>query len=79
MIRWAKAKGAEWFDMGGVTLEGAAENALEGISHFKRNFSRNVVEVGSEWAIEPALARAKLAAVLSMSASHLRGLMRKRR
>ena len=77
VIRWAKAMGAEWFDMGGVTLEGADESALEGISRFKRSFSRNVVEVGSEWAMEPAPAKARIASVASNAASRLRDLKRK--
>ena len=78
-IRYAKTMGAVWFDMGGVTLEGADENALEGISRFKRAFSRNVVEIGSEWAMEPAPAKARIATVVSLGASRLRNLIGKRR
>jgi hypothetical protein len=58
IIRWAKTTGADWFDMGGVTLEGDA-SPLEGISRFKRYFSREVVEVGAEWILEPAPLLAK--------------------
>ena len=58
VIRWAKAMGAEWFDMGGVTLEGADE-------------------IGSEWAMEPAPAKARIASVASNAASRLRDLKRK--
>jgi hypothetical protein len=53
VIRWAKATGADWFDMGGVTLTGD-NSPLEGISRFKRYFSREVVEVGAEWKLEPS-------------------------
>jgi hypothetical protein len=53
IVQWAKTTGAEWFDMGGVTLEGDA-SPLEGISRFKRYFSREVVEVGAEWSLERA-------------------------
>jgi hypothetical protein len=78
MIRWSKGNGADWFDMGGVTLEGAEDNALEGISSFKRSFSQVVAEVGSEWALEPSPAKAKVASLFSDGARQLRGLMKKR-
>jgi lipid II:glycine glycyltransferase (peptidoglycan interpeptide bridge formation enzyme) len=77
MIRWAKATGSDWFDMGGVTLEGADQNALEGISRFKRTFSRNVAEVGSEWVMEPSPGKAKIASVISNSTEQLRRLVKK--
>ena len=77
MIRWAKATGSEWFDMGGVTLEGADQSALEGISRFKRTFSRNVAEVGSDWGMEPSPAKAKIASVVSNNALKLRRLLKK--
>ncbi len=78
MIRWSKATGAAWFDMGGVTLEGTVNDPLEGISTFKRSFSRLTAEVGSEWALEPAPAKARIASALSKGASRLRSLMKKR-
>ena len=53
IVRWAKTTGADWFDMGGVVLKDDA-SPLEGISRFKRYFSREVVEVGGEWILEPA-------------------------
>ena len=52
LILWAKREGAAWFDLGGVTLEDSSQEALKGISEFKRFFSRNVEEVGDEWMIE---------------------------
>jgi lipid II:glycine glycyltransferase (peptidoglycan interpeptide bridge formation enzyme) len=60
MIRWAKATGAHWFDMGGVTVSGG-NDPLEGISDFKRFFSRELVEVGAEWVFEPSPLRARIA------------------
>jgi len=77
MIRWAKAAGAEWFDMGGVTSAEGDEPELEGISRFKRYFSREVVEVGAEWVFEPHPMRARIAALASSGASRIRDLMRK--
>ena len=78
MIRWAKATGAEWFDMGGVTLSEGDDQELEGISRFKMYFSANVVEVGAEWVFEPLPVRARIATLVSNSAWSLRNLMEKR-
>lgn len=71
LVCWAKTTGAEWFDMGGITLGNPGEEALAGISNFKRLFSDNVVEVGSEWILEPRAIRAHIADAISRS---LRGL-----
>lgn len=78
MVRWSKAAGAEWFDMGGVTLVGGDETTLEGISEFKRHFSHEVVEVGAEWQLEPAPVRARIAAMVSNGTRGLQRLMAKR-
>jgi lipid II:glycine glycyltransferase (peptidoglycan interpeptide bridge formation enzyme) len=78
MIRWAKATGAEWFDMGGVTLAEGDETALKGISEFKRFFSSEVVEVGAEWVLEPAPVRARIASEVSNGAQRIRRWMGKR-
>lgn len=78
MIRWAKAEGADWFDMGGVTLAESEDTALEGISRFKRYFSREVAEVGAEWVLEPSPARARVATAVSNCAQRLRGLAKNR-
>lgn len=72
MIRWAKATGAEWFDMGGVTVGEGDESALEGISNFKRSFSREFAEVGAEWIIEPHPMRARIADAVSVGAHRSR-------
>jgi hypothetical protein len=61
LILWAKREGAAWFDLGGVTLEDSPQQALRGISDFKRFFSRNVEEVGEEWSLEPHPQRTRLA------------------
>ena len=47
--------------MGGVTLAEDGDSALEGISRFKRYFSREVLEVGAEWHMELAPVRARIA------------------
>jgi hypothetical protein len=72
MIRWAKATGADWFDMGGVTVGDGDEAALEGISNFKKSFSRQVAEVGAEWIFEPRPLRARIADAISDRAHRLR-------
>ena len=60
MIRWAKATGAEWFDMGGITVS-KGDDPLGGISDFKKFFSRELIEVGAEWVLEPSPFRARVA------------------
>jgi len=50
LIRWARAGGCQWFDMGGVAREGdSASAALKGIAEFKLRFSSLRVRVGAEW------------------------------
>jgi hypothetical protein len=78
MIRWAKATGADWFDMGGVTVGEGDEAALEGISKFKKSFSREIAEVGAEWILEPRPLQARIADAVSEGAQHLRGWMANR-
>ena len=78
MIRWSKATGAEWFDMGGVTVEGENRAELEGISAFKRYFTHDVVEVGAEWVLEPAPLRARISDVISVGARRIRAAFRNR-
>jgi hypothetical protein len=76
MIRWAKSNGAEWFDMGGVTLDEGEGTALKGISDFKGFFSRRVVEVGAEWVLELSPLRARVADMLAASARRFGRLLR---
>ncbi len=75
LIGWAKAGGAGWFDLGGVTVGHVADAPLEGISDFKRYFCRNVVEVGAEWVLEPHPLRARVASFVAGGADRLRGWM----
>jgi lipid II:glycine glycyltransferase (peptidoglycan interpeptide bridge formation enzyme) len=75
MIRWAKATGADWFDMGGVTVGEGDAGALEGISNFKKSFSREVAEVGAEWILEPRPLQARIADAASEGAQRLRRWM----
>jgi hypothetical protein len=78
MIRWAKASGAKWFDFGGVTLSDGSDDPLKGISDFKRSFSREVAEVGSEWIFDPRPVRAHVANAISQSTQKLRVWMRRK-
>lgn len=63
LMTWAKASGAAWFDMGGVTLGsgGSPDDPLGGISDFKRFFSRDMVEVTEEWRLEGRSVAARVA------------------
>ena len=67
LIQWAKRTGALWFDLGGVTTSSLVDgnDAKGGISDFKRFFSRTVVNVGEEWALEPHPLRTRLAGAVS--------------
>ncbi len=71
-MRWAKSSGATCFDFGGVT-RGTLESGDErgGISDFKRFFSPDVAEVGSEWVLEPRPVRAAFARRVSAAARWL--------
>lgn len=74
LIRWAKAHRAKRFDLGGVTLGHLRDggDALGGISDFKRYFTKKLVEVGSEWVLEPRPRRARFARVVSGLAQQAR-------
>ena len=75
MIRWAKSAGAQWFDMGGVTLADEGQTTLEGISDFKQFFTRDLLEVGSEWVLEVAPIRSSLASMISQGTLRVRELL----
>jgi hypothetical protein len=77
VIRWAKVNGAEWFDMGGVTLGANDETALNGISEFKESFSQEVVEVGAEWELELQPVRARFVTLATSGAGLMRELVAK--
>jgi hypothetical protein len=62
MIRWAKRHGAAFFDFGGVTpISNDGSDPLQGISAFKRYFSKAEFAVGDEWILEPSWLKARLA------------------
>jgi len=62
LILWAKDQGAEIFDWGGVSLGGSAQDhARRRINKFKYYFSKQVVEVGSEYTFEPSQLRSATA------------------
>jgi hypothetical protein len=71
LITWAREHtSATWFDLGGV--KGGVEppgDELDGIYEFKRYFSRESVDVGDEWVMEPLRARAAIARVISAAAT----------
>jgi hypothetical protein len=74
LICWAKANSAKWFDFGGVTFGRLqdSDDALGGISDFKRRFTQNLVNVGAEWILEPHPLRARLARSIGATAQRLR-------
>ena len=79
LIRWAKLNGCTWFDLGGITPEIAGnEDPLRGISDFKQFFSKEVVQVGEEWILEPNPVRGRLSRALSGSAAWLRAKVLRR-
>lgn len=47
LAEWARASGATRLDLGGVT-DGGPEDALAGISRFKRHFTNDEAEIGRE-------------------------------
>jgi len=68
LVTWARAHGARWFDLGGVTGVSPASGTdpLSGISAFKRFFSDHVLEVQS-WSWTPQTAFARAATLLRRS------------
>jgi hypothetical protein len=64
LIVWARREtSATWFDLGGVS-SGDEDDVTAGISGFKQYFSKQVVDVGEEWQLEPHPKRAMLARVV---------------
>jgi lipid II:glycine glycyltransferase (peptidoglycan interpeptide bridge formation enzyme) len=51
LMRWARARGAQQWDFGGVAGSDSGD-AREGIDNFKFLFSNRVARVGSEWVLE---------------------------
>ena len=72
LMLWAKASGARFFDLGGVTAgTHASEDPLGGISDFKRYFTKTLVQVGAEWSYEPRPRRAQAARMVKSAATKL--------
>jgi hypothetical protein len=72
LIRWGKSNGAGYIDFGGVTQGSLdSQDRLGGISDFKRYFSRQVVEVGAEWAYEPRALQTHAANAMSSASDWL--------
>lgn len=66
LIRWAKRHGAAFFDLGGVTPSSSAgPDPFQGISAFKRFFSKAEVTLGDEWVLEPSPLKAGLARMVT--------------
>ncbi len=49
MMRWAKARGCEVYDMRGVVRADDTENPLQGLNRFKEGFGAQYVEYIGEW------------------------------
>jgi hypothetical protein len=47
LVRWAQRLGTRWLDLGGIT-DGGKDDALAGVTWFKRHFSDADVEIGRE-------------------------------
>jgi lipid II:glycine glycyltransferase (peptidoglycan interpeptide bridge formation enzyme) len=54
LMVWARAKGARFWDFGGVTSGAVGtQGPLAGINAFKLYFSPKAITVGEEWVLEP--------------------------
>jgi hypothetical protein len=78
LIRWARDGGAAWFDFGGLADNNPAHQETAGIARFKRYFSENVVQVGSEHVLEPILPPVRLGALISSAAAVVARLVHRR-
>lgn len=75
LICWAKQHGADWFDFGGVTAGSfGSDDALGGISDFKRFFTTDLISVGEGWTLEPSRLKGRLASLVGRSAGWLNSL-----
>lgn len=73
LVLWGKRSGGTWFDLGGVSPgDLGSGDALGGISHFKRGFSKVEVALGEEWVFTPHPLRARVADWASRTARRLR-------
>jgi hypothetical protein len=72
LMCWARGNGAAWFDFGGITERRPDQpDALAGISHFKRLFSKTEADVREEWVLEPHPLRSRIGDAVSTTAGWL--------
>jgi hypothetical protein len=76
LIEWGHEVNAEWFDFGGITRGSAGddEDALGGISDFKRHFGGEEIEVGGEWTLQVSPVRSAVADAISRVTGAIRRL-----
>lgn len=76
LLEWAHGLGVRWFDFGGIThgSAGSQDDALGGISDFKRHFGGVEIEVGGEWDLRVGLVRSAVADAISRVVGALRRL-----
>ncbi|MGF1545856.1 MAG: GNAT family N-acetyltransferase [Thiotrichales bacterium] len=73
LMRWARSRGAVWFDLGGtIPADAPADHPLHGIAAFKRGFAADEREVAIELMFTPATALARSVAALRGSLTWLR-------
>ncbi len=80
LIRWAKASGCSWLDLGGISegTHGDSHDPRGGIADFKRRFTQDVIEVGREWSYRTSSVRSWLWQAIRESASTVRNFIRRR-
>jgi hypothetical protein len=80
LIRWGKATGAMYFDLGGITVgEKDSGDPRAGISRFKRFFASEMAEVGAEFMLEPRPRVASTARMVSSGGRWLKDRLRRKR
>lgn len=78
LMCWAKAQGANWFDMGGVSAGGLeSDDPVGGISDFKRYFSKDTARVAEDWTLEPRPSRLAVARMVSAGAHWVSGALKR--
>jgi hypothetical protein len=65
-MRWLKARGYDWYDLGGVS----SQRPDDGIFNFKRRFGGQVVSLGTEWRYVDRATRLSLALIGATRRAH---------
>lgn len=79
LMRWGKEVGARWFDFGGITSGShSSGEATGGISDFKRYFSNETTEIGSELTHSPSVNLDALASAIAVGVVVLLRVLRRR-